>query len=413
MPDTAATTHPRNIPASQVEHGALRILMIAPTSFFADYGCHVRILEEARILEELGHRVTVCTYYTGRDVPGLDIRRTASIPWRRDYEVGSSRHKVAFDLLLVGRALAAMWQVRPHVIHAHLHEGALIGYLLARLWGVPLVFDFQGSMTSEMLDHHFLSRNGRYYKPLRKLEQAIDQIVPHILTSSVHAKNLLTDEFACTPQKITCLPDCVDTEKFKPWPRDDEWVRFRQAWGVPPGCTVVVYLGKLAEYQGIDHLLRAAQKLLSHRGDVHFVIAGYPFVDHYRVLATQLGIAEHVTFTGRVRYEDAPHILSLGDIAISPKLSQTEGAGKLLNYMAMALPTVAFDTAVGREYMREYGVYATCGDSEDLAQCLEGLVDDPPRRAALGNALRQRAQEQYSWYHAGQVILDVYTSLMH
>jgi hypothetical protein len=70
---------------------AYRVLMIAPTSFFADYGCHVRILEEARILERLGSRVTICTYHTGRDLEGIDIRRTMSIPWRKGYEVGSSR----------------------------------------------------------------------------------------------------------------------------------------------------------------------------------------------------------------------------------------------------------------------------------------------------------------------------------
>ena len=58
----------------------LRVLMIAPTSFFSDYGCHVRIYEEAKILQKLGHRVTIVTYYNGKDVPGLDIRRTLPIP---------------------------------------------------------------------------------------------------------------------------------------------------------------------------------------------------------------------------------------------------------------------------------------------------------------------------------------------
>ncbi len=77
-----------------------RVLMIAPTSFFADYGCHVRILEETRILQKLGHQVTIATYHNGKDVEGIDIRRTLPIPWRRHYEVGSSRHKLVFDALL-------------------------------------------------------------------------------------------------------------------------------------------------------------------------------------------------------------------------------------------------------------------------------------------------------------------------
>ena len=109
------------------EKRTYRVLMIAPTSFFADYGCHVRILEEARILQKLGHRVTIVTYHNGGPVAGLDICRTLPIPWRADYEVGSSRHKIGFDVLLGLKTLELLTRERFDVIHAHLHEGALIG----------------------------------------------------------------------------------------------------------------------------------------------------------------------------------------------------------------------------------------------------------------------------------------------
>ena len=57
----------------------MRVLMIAPTSFFSDYGGHTSILEEMRSLGELGVEVAVVTYYMGKDVPGIDIRRTGTI----------------------------------------------------------------------------------------------------------------------------------------------------------------------------------------------------------------------------------------------------------------------------------------------------------------------------------------------
>ncbi|HUV94423.1 MAG TPA: glycosyltransferase family 4 protein [Anaerolineae bacterium] len=395
------------------EHESYRVLMIAPTSFFADYGCHVRILEEARILQKLGSRVTICTYHNGRNPPGIDVRRTASIPWRKDYEVGSSRHKVAFDALLFLRALWAMWQVKPHVVHAHLHEGALIGLVLAKLWRVPLVFDLQGSLTGEMIDHHFLSPNGPYLGPIRRLEELIDQAAPRILTSSTHSAELLATEFGCSRQSITTVPDCVDTDSFKPLHNQDERLSLKRAWGIPTQRTVVVYLGLLADYQGTDHLLEAARTICSHRDDVHFLIGGYPYTDHYRRLAGAMGLSDHVTFAGKVPYEDAARLLSLGDLAVCTKLSKTEGAGKLLNYMAMALPTVTFDSKVSREYLAEYGVYATRADSSDLARGLEMLVDDPQRRMELGAALRRRAQERYSWDVAGRTILQVYASMVH
>ena len=48
-----------------------------------------------------------------------------------------------------------------------------------------------------------------------------------------------------------------------------------------------------------------------------------------------------------------------------PMVSGPEGSGKLLNYMAMALPTVSFDMPVNREYLGDLGVYARPGDSQD------------------------------------------------
>jgi hypothetical protein len=122
--------------------------MIAPTSFFGDYGCHVRILEEARVLQKRGHRVTIVTYYKGRDLPELNIVRTRPTPWHAGYEVGSSRHKVAFDALLSWTVLKTALQVGPDIIHAHLHEGALIGRMVSAITGAPLVFDYQGSLTA-------------------------------------------------------------------------------------------------------------------------------------------------------------------------------------------------------------------------------------------------------------------------
>ena len=100
----------------------------------------------------------------------------------------------------------------------------------------------------------------------------------------------MADEFGCAPDRVTIVPDCVNTDAFAPCPRDEAWRALRRAWGIPAGHKVVVYLGLLAEYQGTGHLLRAAQILCQQRDDVHFVVAGYPNVDQYHRLAQQLGV---------------------------------------------------------------------------------------------------------------------------
>lgn len=391
----------------------LRVLMIAPTSFFSDYGGHIRILEETRVLQSFGHQVTIVTYYKGSNMPGLDIRRTMPLPWHTDYEVGSSRHKLAFDVLLAAQSLREALRLRPDVIHGHMHEGALIGGMLARLLRAPLIFDFQGSLTAEMVDHKFLSPNGRAFRLVHQLEQVISARLPSaILTSSIQASRLLEEEFRVDPAIIHPLPDCADTERFRPeLLSPSENLSLRKRLGIPSDAVIVVYLGLLTDYQGIPNLINAASFLKKAGEKIHFLIMGYPNVDHYRLMAENRGLADTITFTGKIEYRDAAKYLALGDIAVAPKISATEGSGKLLNYMAMAQPVVAFDTPVHREYLADLGIYAPVADNHAFAAAIQQLVHDPQQRLELGRRLRLRAQKDYSWQHAGHKIEAIYYQL--
>ncbi|MGH2457878.1 MAG: glycosyltransferase family 4 protein [Chloroflexota bacterium] len=389
---------------------AYRVLKIAPTSFFADYGCHVRIYEEAIALGRLGQDVTVCTYPAGRDPEGVRIIRSLGLPGGREIRVGSSRHKLYLDALLSLRGTRAGLRYHPDLIHAHLHEGALIGALVSRVARCPLVFDFQGSLTAEMIDHNFLSPTSRAYRPLRWLERTINHLADAIVTSSSSAPDLLMREFGCSASRIFPVLDGVDTTVFRPhWELpDQERNRIRSALGVPPGRKVVIYLGLLAEYQGSSHLLAAAEQVLARRSDVHFLLMGYPGEARYRALAERLGISGSVSLTGRVAYERAPRFLAAGDVAVAPKISATEANGKLLNYMAVGLPTVAFDTPISRDVLGVAGVFAPVGDADGLAQKLLDVLGDESDAADRGRALRRRAEERFSWDAAARQILDVY-----
>ncbi len=391
--------------------------MLAPTSFFADYGCHVRILEEAKVLQQLGHQVTIATYHNGDPVSDLDIRRTLPIPWRRNFLVGSSRHKLVFDVLLGLKALELLARGRYDVIHAHLHEGALIGLVLGRLFGVPMVFDFQGSLTGEMLDHHFLRLQSPAYRLFRRLETWIVRHAPVIFTSSVNAEQLLREEFGCTPEQVHVLPDCVNADAFRPAQSyaPEDLAALRAELGIPVGRKLIVYLGLLAEYQGTGLLLEAMRRILNLRQDVHLLLMGFPNEEQYKQQARDLGIAAHVTFTGRMPYPQAPRYLALGDVAVAPKLSLTEGAGKLLNYMAVGLPVVAFDTPVAREYLGHEGLLAARGEvaslTNNLLQCLHLIDTDPAPLRAMGQRLRQRAVQNFPWDNAGYQMVGVYQDL--
>ena len=395
------------------------ILSIASTSFFADYGAHVRIWEETRALQKRGHRIVIATYHNGDNMPGFEIRRSWDVPWVKRTMVGASRHKLYLDVALSWRALRVAWEIKPDIIHAHIHESALIGSVLSKMFNVPLIFDYQGSLTSEMLDHGFLVRGGLSYPTFRALEDWIVKRADAIVTSTRHGADVLVREFGCPPDRIALVPDAVDVHRFRPLfelaGEDGHVTRaagLRQELGIPPDRRVVGYLGLLAEYQGITHLLRAAQLLIQRGGNAHFLIMGFPGEARYLRMAEELGLGGRVTFTGAVQYEDAPRYLALVDVAVSAKLSQTEGNGKLLNYVAMGLPTVAFDTPVNREILGDLGVYAPYGDWTALAAELGGVLKDPAAAEQRGRALRAKAVAEHNWETSADQLLEVYDRVM-
>ena len=403
----------------QTRPSRFSVLKVAPTFFFADYGCHVRILEEIRVLQSLGHRPVLCTYPSGQDVPGIEIRRAGFGPWTPGVKVGPARRKLYLDPLLSLKAARVAAEIKPAIVHAHLHDGALVGYPVSRAIRAPLVFDFQGSLTGEMLDHGFLNRRSPLYHPWRLLEKAINGMADAIVTSTANSASLLVKKFGCPARKIFTVADCVNTDMFAPRSvltasngHSDQLEALRRRLGVPAGYKVVVYLGLLQEYQGISHLLRAAKEVASRHLDVHFLIMGYPGLEKYQNMADELGISNRVTFPGRVPYSQAPLHLALGDVAVSPKMSETEGNGKLLNYMAMGLPTVTYDTPVSREILGDLGVFARTGDPHALACELESLLFNEAAAQALGEQLRARAVSAYSWIRGGKLIQEIYEQLL-
>jgi glycosyltransferase involved in cell wall biosynthesis len=375
--------------------------MIAPTPFFADRGCHVRIYEEARALQEAGCRVEVVTYHLGDDRPGLTSHRTPRIPWYNKHSAGPSWHKFYIDLLLLFKTLAVARRFRPHVLHGHLHEGAAIGWVVGKLLGIPVVGDFQGSLSGEMKAHRFIPGRGWLYRFVAHNEGWIDRL-PHVAVASCSdVARELEERFGV--KDVVLALDGVDTQVFAPRVSPGDLAAL-----VPPGRRAVVYLGVLSAYQGIDHLLEAVPRVLARVPEAYFLIMGYPNVARYREKATRQGLAAHVAFPGRIDYDRAAHYLALGEVAVGPKLSETESNGKLYNYMACALPTVAFDTPPSREILGDLGIYAPVGDVAALAQAIAGLLQDRAAAGQLGWALRRRVEEHFSWQNTARQLLEAY-----
>lgn len=385
----------------------MRILMLAPTPYFADRGCHVRIYEEARALICQGCEVHIVTYHIGRDMPGIPTHRIVGLPWYRRLTAGPSWQKPFLDIQLLLKALSVARTFRPQIIHAHLHEGACIALALRPLLGLPLVMDFQGSLTGECRDHGFLKPGSLRERLFAAVEQTVNRGADAIVTSSTQGARQLVEQWGVPAQRVSAVIDGVDTERFRPQARREA----RESLGIGEGTPVVVYLGLLNSYQGIDLLLESASILKQRGVAVRFLVMGYP-EEGYRDRAGSMGLGDMLTFTGRIDYGQAARYLSAGDLAVSPKLSLSEANGKLFNYMACGLPTLVFDTPVNREILGECGVYALHGDAANLADKIAELSGDGRRLAELSRAVREKSEQEHSWNSRGAELVGLYRRLL-
>ncbi len=384
----------------------LKVLMLAPTPYFADRGCHVRIYEEARALRNLGHDVRIVTYHLGRDMGDIPTCRIPAVPWYKKLSAGPSWHKPYLDILLFFKALTVAKSFRPDILHAHLHEGAFLGVFLKKILKIPLLFDFQGSLTSEITDHGFISRRSLLFRVFHGLEKFINRSADFIITSSGQSATELQENWGIGAAQVRCLMDGVDCNEFRPYPVEEA----RRLLSLPPNEPVAVFLGVLNSYQGVDILLEVVRVLKEKGLPLHFLIMGFP-EEKYRRMADEMGLGDRVTFTGRIDYSRAAFYLSAGDVALSPKISLSEANGKLFNYMACGLPTVAFDTPINREILGNAGIYAKYANAGDFAVKLEALIMNRQRRLELSEMGRKQAARDHSWQARGRELEGIYRGI--
>lgn len=342
----------------------MKILMLAPTPFFSDRGCHIRVLNSYLRLKSEGNQIKLITYPIGRNIMDIKPIRTANIPGYSKTSPGFSIYKPFLDILLYYKAKKEMKSNNYNLIYAHLHEGALIGHFLKKKFKTKLIFDSQGSLVGELEAGGTLKKKSLLSKFTSKIEKSITNKPDEIITSTEGLKNFIQKQLKIN-KKITVIKDIPDKSLFNQKAKPAKI-------SLPKNKKIVVYLGGLQPYKGIDYLLEAIPYA---NEKFHFLIMGYP-LDHVKFRAKELGIENRITLTGKIPYEKAPSYLKLGDLAVSPKtLESGEANAKIYNYLAMNLPIVCFDMEETRDLKKEFPkakiLFAKEKDVKDLAKKIE------------------------------------------
>lgn len=385
-------------------------MVIAPTPFFADRGTHIRILEESLALEKRGHQIMIATYHIGREVDhelktSIRVRRIRRLLfWYKKLEAGPDWQKILLDLMLIRKVYSLARLQKPDIIHGHLHEGVLIGWIVKKIlfWQkMKLVADFHGSLTKEMVSHSYLS-GGILKSIFKRVEWWIDNLGDSTITSSQEN----TEEISkiCKTKEVITVMDGANISHYENLPSKDQ---LKKEFELPLEKIIITYTGALIFNKGIEYFMQAIPKVLEKNKNVYFVIAGFPIEDVSQFV-NKNNLSNDVRIVSPLSYFDLPKILMASDIGVDPKDSSTmQASGKILQYMAAGLGVVCFDRENNRAYLGEGGEYSKDISADGLAESILQLASEPQKMTLKGQ-LNKKQVEKFSWDISAEKIEKIY-----
>lgn len=386
-----------------------RVLMLLENN---PYPQDTRVHREAQALTAAGYHVTViCPAGPGQlwqDVlEGVSVYRFPAPP---------SAQSVVGYLWEYGYSLAAMFFlsllvcVRKgfDVIHAHNPPDMLV--LIAafyKLFGKRFIFDHH-DVAPEMYHARFPGRgNSMLYRLLVWFETLSCRLANQVIATNQSYKAIEMKRALMPEERISIVrngPKVVALNEVK------ANTEIQQS-----GKIIIGYVGVMGFQDGLDYLLRALHHLHHDlkRSDFLCVLVGDgAALPSLRALTQQLHLTEHVIFTGWVESGRVVEYLSVADICVVPDPSNDYNDHstmvKIMEYMAMGKPIVAFDLPEHRYSAQDSALYVRPNDELEFARALAQLMDDKTQRQERGAFGRRRVETDLAWQYSVPHLLEAY-----
>lgn len=373
-----------------------------------------RVWREAIALRDAGVAVTaICPKDPGdpdlQTVDGIEVRSFRAPPERSSALGFMWEYLVAWvqmlRLLIRTRREHGIDAVQvcnpPDIFFAHGH--------LAHAWGVPFVFD-QHDLTPELYETRF-GAGGLVHAILRWCERRTYGVADRVIATNQSYRAAAIERGGLAPESVVIVRNGPDPDTMAAGPPDPA---LKQGFE-----HLVVWMGNMGPQDGVDDAVRSVAHLIHGLGrrDCHVVFIGKGEVlDDLRSLALDLDVTAFVTFTGWIPDDEAFRWLSTADVGLSADppgpLNDKSTMNKTLEYMAFGLPVVAHDLTETRFSAGAAGAYATTGDPEGLARCLDELLEDPERMKRLGRCGRDRIEFALSWPHQRSAYIDLWRDVL-
>lgn len=291
--------------------------------------------------------------------------------------------------------------LKPDVIHAH--HPAPIGSAAsdkAQKLNIPLVFthhtryqEYSQFFVGEELGREVVERLIADY--LHKCQR--------VIAPSPSIKQLIEETYGLR-RGVEVAPTGLDLTPYQE--ADGTAVRREQGWDDEE--KIMISVGRLVQEKNVRTLLNAAVIVLKNHPQTRLVLLGDgPLQKELGKIARKGGIAEQVTFMGRVPFQDVPAYLKAADLFCFASVTETQGL-VTMEAMAAGLPVAAVDASGTSDIVQDgkNGVL-TENDSEALATAVSRILTNPDLAQKLREGALERAKA-YEIHRTTSHLLEVY-----
>ena len=294
------------------------------------------------------------------------------------------------DVRIVGELYKLFRRERPTVLHTHGWATIGEGLVAARLAGVPyIVHGEHGTLVTRPLN--------------AAVQRWAWKRVDRVLSVSSRLRERMVRDIGFPADRIQVIRNGVDTARFNPRHR----AAARTSFGLGPNDLLIGTAGRLVPVKDQASMLRSWALLRSRGHAFRAFIAGVgPLKDELTALAASLGL-DNVEFLGT--RPDVEQVLAAMDVFVLS--SESEGLSNTIQEaMSSGVPVVATHVGGADELVAdgETGLLVPAKEPEALANAIEILLNDAPRRARMSSAGRHRAEAEFPLDGMIQAYVDVY-----